>query len=328
MAMEKALIPELDWIGQWKSPVLGCALWFEWVRAKSFSEMKLQVQPHRGELFIIDGHQIYYKKDWHPIIERAYQAGKIKDAAFFKRFYRLSEKASRNLVAFSEQFESKKQKENVNELVLEFLKLFCELVSVWTIIFPIADGVEKALNEQARENNISSETLAVLCLPERVNLTLKQQDECRGFAKELSKNGLLSLLSEKNGETILSLIQKKDKKLEKKIRLHFKRFQWVGIHYFWGEPLTYEKLFAQIQELTKPKIVSKKPRVPQSMLFAITAMQQLAYYRLSFPDAGNKALFHALPLFASFSRQHGFDEKDFAWFTHQELKEIVNGQKP
>lgn len=322
--MPKPDLSELYYVGQWKSPVLGSSTWFNWARPDVFSRVGVGILPHSGNLFITDGHQIYYKKDWVPLIEKGKVAAMQNNSAFFLNYFKLSENATRELLIFAQKIGKKKSFENPAVEIKEFFRLFLEVTSFWCVVFPISEGVEQILNQKAQQLGFSSEQLAGWCAPVRQNELIRQQSEAKLIGKRIENLGIYDAYSLSSDE-LFNLIKKKDFQLADVLLAHVSEFGWVGTHNFWGESFNLEKLFAQLHELSAKNHKPKRSAIPKELKTEIELVQSLAFYRLDFADSANRSIYRCQALFAAFAKKHGFDFEDFVWMSNHELLDLEKG---
>lgn len=237
----------------------------------------------QGQIVVLDGHWSCSQSEWDLISERTIKAIKQKDLKYFKDYFFAALTASNSLSSFL-----KNEKKGTVEEQLE--TLFEEvhfLEYPWFYILPLCETIEVWLKKK-----VDSETLSLFFTPEKPTLLAEYQK---------------SLLDLKiNPQKIDSLV---------------KKFAWVGMMHFWGEPNNREKILENSKSISQ--FVTQIPafdKIPSDLKWILPITQKATYYRQHFAELCAIASYQLYEIFKKFS----IDPDVALWMTPEELLEYLS----
>ncbi len=307
------LRPE-DWFyyGQWEQPPFSAWFWARWYEEKT--ALQLGLPKLDGRIFLINGHHLVHRGDLELLqaeLERACQA---KDEDFFT-----------NLTVSAKQIFAENQKliRQLQKCAAIDLPLFKACIAALTrLMVPwysgliLSDHLGEIILVKARELGCSATDVAA-SIPKQTTIMIQEHAEALSIKRQLEEK---NLLPELNNSTSIGLTRiKADPDLFAAVQRHVEKYQWIGTHHFWGEPLSIEKFLSEL-----PFLEQKTPReypdhLPKELDFVIKQSAEIAWLRQYTPEMFDILAFQARPLLAAIASRFGLSYRELLYFTPTEI---------
>ncbi|MFH1247384.1 MAG: PEP-utilizing enzyme [Candidatus Micrarchaeota archaeon] len=302
--------------GRWIQPPLSSGYWHSWQGTKVFEELGLP--KISGAMMILDGYFIYEEKEINQLV--SFGLEKInKDVEWFKEFFKLNESSYKNLKKVSIQAKTMTPLEGW--VILD--KPMRELFTLWTLAYLQFDhALNKAFHEFSVKHHINEAELTALVKPSRRVRVVSQQIEARKLKKKI-----LEIVSEnelKNGEKVLEKIKAQAPDLYLEIQKHLEKFSYIGVHHFWGEPLSFEKILDM--DITE-KIAKTEPKIPKDAEELVKLAGEIAFWRQYLAETTGVVAFNLMPFFKQSAREIGINEEDYMYLADFEYIELFKSKK-
>jgi|SRR3989344_649692 len=314
-----------DWhyLGQWIDNVLDTDFWIHWAETDVLGKItNVKCSSNRISL---DGHFFLWKATYDAVKQESYEAARQKHFSYFDNFCSVTKDVIGELEILKNTLS---QKQNFSSGDLRtFFATFQKLYAPWLIVFPIADGLEKYLTEKTNEAHVDVSSLSAYFHPSEDPEMIKQIKEVRLFVQMLGEKGLLHILQQGSVEDARRELVNTLPNLTGVICEHLKKYAWVGVHHFWGSPLTEEKIFEDMRELSKqyPFVEDKeeKPAISSEIQELIIAMNQLSYWRFRCAETSGYIVYHFLPRLKEISEKLKVTYEEMCWLSREEIFEAL-----
>ena len=307
-------------LGRWVQPTLSMVFWYGWAYQKAYADLKLPKTS--GKMALLDGHTIFWKKDYDTILDAAENAIQSKEDVFFKRLCRVSENVVKRHLTIGGRF--KKGKGFFKENLADLFDSWHALCVPWTMVILAAIPLEKALEKKILEENLDAESVASAVSPREKTPLMRQNLEARQFAEEIRTLGI-SLAGPPT--RVFSKIEKKDPKLAAKMETHLEQFAWAGTHHLWGNRFGWSALIEQMAPPQPPMIGKNPGRFSANTAWLIRQSQRMAYWRQSLAEASDLTAFWARPQMQQAAKSLGMRYDDLIWLLDSEILAGLEGQK-
>jgi phosphohistidine swiveling domain-containing protein/protein-disulfide isomerase-like protein with CxxC motif len=306
-----------DWFyyGEWQQPAASAAFWVHWLDEGIARDVNLSGLD--GGFVILNGHSILSKNDFNGLSERAVNAARAKDAAFFGTLESVSHRIfnealdlAANLAAREKASANKPSKDSKNGVLAEFeefVRVEKRVMTPWLVTCVFSDALGEELAEQAIALGFNPAEI-IARIPRKETLVLKQHREALAIKGKLEKTGLTPALRDE-------------------IDAHVREFEWLGTHHLWGTPFTTQDFFAELPKLEHPKPVEGE--LPKEIDFLARAAGDAGVIREYAAEVFNVAAFKARPLFKRVAAQLGITGEELLRLTPDETIALLRaGAKP
>ncbi len=284
--------------GRWVQPALSAGYWHSWQETNPYEN--LARRRVSGKMFLLDGWFVYGQSE----VDRLSQFGlqKIReDPSWFKDFFKECHAASKALENASKNLSGLDVLAAWNYLS----KPMRNVHALWTFASNLFDiSLNKAFSDFSKKSGVKETELAALVKPVRPTRLVLQQRE----AREL-KRKILDFTSKYDvfDATLLKKIRKDAPLLYDDIQRHLSRFAYVGIHHFWGEPLSFEKILDI--ELRVEKQVENKTFENYRELIQIAS--EMAFWRQYIAETTGVAAYNAMGFFKESAQAVGISPENY-----------------
>lgn len=310
-----------DWhyLGRWVDNVLDTDFWIHWTETRAIKKItNIKCSSNR---LSIDGHFYYWKKTNEAVAKESYDAACKRNFSYFSNFCKVASEIIQRLIKVRSEL-SKKEKFTPNDL-RKFFREFQELFTPWLIVFPIAEGLEKYFGEELKKHGLQLDDVQPLLRPSRDPELTKQHKEMQTFIEYLGRRELLDLFKNTSAVKIGKSLQSKSPYVYGKIKSHLKKYSWIGVHHFWGESLTLEKLFNEMREEAEKypfkKENSNRVSVPGQLREYINTINELSYWRFRCAEITGFIVYSILPQLNNIANRLGLKYDYLYWFNRKEI---------
>jgi phosphohistidine swiveling domain-containing protein len=312
--------------GRWVQPPLSICTWPLWSKRKIY--MELGLPPVSGYSLQFDGHYIDFKEDYGKIVKLAEIAAEKQDDALFRNFVNVMEKVCKHQIELAKKLDSLDAP--LQQKLEAFFDSANQMVVPWIGYFHLNAGLDLVFAKELEKHGLAQIALTKLYELKKPTMLMQQEREAREFAEYIRDSNLLHLLGEKP-KKIIDLLNKNHRHLAKRILAHLEEFEWVGTHHCWGDPLTSEKLFAQIKEMPKKKEEKhvKLPPLSKKLIWLINWQNELAFWRQYVAETSDVGFFKARGILTQAGRKLDLAYYEIIWLTDREIMAgLKNGKIP
>ncbi|MEK9151322.1 MAG: PEP-utilizing enzyme [Patescibacteria group bacterium] len=318
---------EWHYLGQWIDNVLDTDFWIHWAETDVLGKITdIKCSSNRISLH---GHFFFWKATYDAVSQESYDAARQKRFSYFDNFCSVTKSVIDELEILKDAL-AKKREFSPEDLQI-FFTTFQKLYTPWLIIFPIADGLEKYLTEKTKEARMDVFSLGAHFHPSEDPEMTKQIKEVRSFVQMLGEKGVLHILQQKSIGDARRELANVLPNFTSLIQDHLKKYAWVGVHHFWGSPLTEEKILQEMRELSKQypfaEDQAEKPAVSSEIQELITVMNKLSYWRFRCAETSGYVVYHFLPRLKEISGRLGVTYEEMCWLSREEIFGTLKGDR-
>ncbi len=302
--------------GRWIAPPLSDGYWHAWTSTDVYARLKL---PRiTGSMMVLDGYFLYPQNELDELVN--FSLNKIEcDPRWFEEFFK-------ECVHACNALEKASASVNHNDLASgwkSFERPMRNLFTLWSLAYLHFDhALNKAFHDFSVQSKIPEEELAALVKPSRPSRVVAQQREARQLKKKI-----LEAIGEaelKDSKKVLATLKKNAPVLYDEIQKHLKKFGYIGIHHFWGEPLSFEKIL-DIDFKENPQHESKVPSEAKQLVYLGS---EIAFWRLYLAETSGVAAFNLLQFFKQSASALGVKKEDYMYLADFEYETLLeDGQK-
>ena len=245
---------------------------------------------------------------------------------FFTNIFKVTDNATEKYLNYAAGLGRKSAKPIENQW-RQFIHETDLLFSPWMAVFLMGPMVNRVLSDELKRERLTQTGLiAHFDLP-KPTLLIKQDREAAGMQKIFIREGLGDMLNDDPAYFMQSL-QKHHPHLAKKIKDHLEEYEWVGTHHCWGDPLSIERLMAQIKEaLPASKPQGKRRKISKRLSYLIGLVNEFAYWRQFCAECSVVGLYKARGMLSEAARRFGMGYDDVIWLTKHEILAGLGGGK-
>lgn len=260
---------------------------------------------------MINGHTIVFNEDLKALKSRLIWACQKQDKDFFKRFGEISQEVLENHLKIVPYLENSKASLKLLSKFLDSAKL---VMVPWMLTVFHSDFMGDILAETAAKYGLDINKV-INCVPKKETLMIKEYREALEIKKELLKKF-------KSPKNALDKV-KDDEILWKAVCDHVKKYEWVGTHHFWGEPLTEVKFLKEIVNLKEEISKVKKMALPKEIKFQVKAATEMGFLRQYSAEAFDLVAFKARKLLEETARKLDLNYEELLLLTPTEIKNCL-----
>lgn len=308
-------------IGRWVQPVLGGSFWPWWPRTRSFD--KYGFEGIDGRMAFLDHNHFDIAKDVAIMENRAIEALETENLAFFRKAYLDSIKTinwfEKKGIKAMHQF----GKGDVQGSMETFVPAMREIIAPWSVAIFLSYGTERFMERLAEREGLDPHSVASFVRVPRPTPLMEYEIKTRKIANELEDAGFTERAMMKSPRDALKMLRKASPTIYDELISHVKKYEWIGTHHFWGEPLTPEKLIDHVQELEGEAQPGRKDPPPHlAHVFKIAG--ELAYIRQLSAEISDIIIYGLWPMYRAAAAILGRPGSQI-WLTGSEYLEGFEG---
>ena len=98
-----------------------------------------------------------------------------------------------------------------------------------------------------------------------------------------------------------------------------KKYEWVGVHMFLGDPLDAEKVEKEVSGVSKRRETPKEKNLPDSYKKIIDVGSKLAFYRSYLVETADRVAYRHIPLIKELAKKNNLKWEDMLLLTFEEI---------
>ncbi|TSC94769.1 MAG: pyruvate, water dikinase [Parcubacteria group bacterium Licking1014_1] len=128
-------------------------------------------------------------------------------------------------------------------------------------------------------------------------------------------------------KTLLIQYQKELKELtNKEIKYFVKKWEWVGTHFFMGQPLTEKKVKNELKHINQ-EIIEKKNKIPEGFEDIFYVGSKMAFYRSYIVEQIDRVAYTYWPMIKNIGEKNNLSWEEVLYLNHYEIIELKNKGK-
>jgi len=316
---EKFSKKDFHYFGRYQTPLLYFYICFPTI-SRSLKKYP-KILPWNGGVYL-DGHMFLPKKTWESVKQQTIDAFSGRDDSFLEDFYKLSREATNQVSSLSKKL-LKTQNPSI-KLINDFFEAVNFMQYPWYYSLAMGEGLEIVLKRLIKFNKLKPETVQSFYILEKPTPTIKQQREIVEIKKGVSSK-LFKRISRVKTSKALEIIKKDDPILYKKINQHVKRYCWLGMMHFWGEPFSEENCIEQLL-LVKNKRNREIYLTKEQRLLKKHAAD-ISFWRQTYADTCAIASYSSQKVLgAEGFKKSGLNYEQLMWFSPPEFISLLKGK--
>ena len=299
--MEALLTDSLEqnnfrYFGKWVAPTLAWSLGKRWSGGKLLHILGVST---RGELVVLDGNGFYTARSLEDIDRLFTAPAERLDKEFFDRFLSLTDDTFGNFTALLELPLSSDAQERLTTFFAAYEEVWCP----WMTAFFASKTIERELVKQAHIHGIAAEEILSMVRPFRKNLSTIAREEMWTL-KQNTRDNLPP------ADAIAAYVSK---------------YEWIGTHHFWGEPLTRKRFNEEFEMLSLQDAAALPTSYPPDLRFLLEQAGVMAWARTEAAELSAMVSYKLRPLFLSAAQQLGIAYDDLIFLHQQEILDGLAG---
>lgn len=293
-----------EWVhlGQWVQPTLSACFWNNW--AQQNNKYPFQIARMDGRLLFLDGHQ-FVKKSNVGILRKFVQEN-TENFELLKILEKWVDKVHNSCKAkISLKFD------NLVDYIKNMKEVCNDVVNPW-IFFIVLDRIlEDEIKSICTKIDYNFEQVLHKLRPIRKSFTVLQLEEASLLHRKIKGKGITNF--------DINLIQEKFPQLAEEIRQHVKRFEFVGMHHFVGEPYSIERFF---QCKSVMLFEERKREIIKELKWHVGLASIAGWARTHMAETSGLIQYIIKPILLKVNEALNMKDDDYIWLTTNEL---ING---
>ena len=318
---------KLFYLGRWLDNVLDTDFWSHWAETEEVG--KITKKSCNGDRLNVDGH-FYHSQVMQDLVSKeSFEMAQKSKFEYFENYASVTRDVIKYLIKKRKIFSNKK-KFSTGDLA-EFFADFQSLFTCWLLVAPITEGLEKSMRVQLKKSGLDLEDARPYFQSKKDTAITRQHKDLQRIVVEIAKKNSMDILRHKSVKKIASDLEEKHPDIFEKLKKHFKNYRWIGVHHFWGSPMTFMKLLEELQqEAGKYPFVgekTRKPPIPKALVPYIDTMNTLAYWRFRCAEVSGFIVYGIWPQLHDVAKRLGVDYEEFYWFNRKEILGALENKK-
>jgi phosphohistidine swiveling domain-containing protein len=278
-------------IGQWVQPTLSESFWDNWTQSNK--KYPFDIPQLDGRLFIFHGHHFVRKADIEII--RRY----IKDNCSNHQFLDL-------LTTWIENIHQEcitkiaSPQQDVTEKLKTLEDLGDNNVNAWIFCLVLNDILEDEIKEICTKENHNFEKVLESIKPLKESFAVQQLKDAQKLHNKLHERGIIT--------NDIKTIEENFPELAQEIQKHVKKFEFVGVHHFVGQPYSIESFFEM-----------KTNNLPHELSWYLKLSSIAAWGRTHMAETSGYMQHKIKPTLEEINNILSLNENDYIWLSAQEL---------
>ena len=189
-----------------------------------------------------------------------------------------------------------------------FIESSKRFIAPWLMAVFVSDFVGEILIEEAEKHGLDSAAI-VDNIPPKETIMIREYHDALKIKDNLPK---------------LSISELRKDPFWTKIEAHVKKYEWIGTHHLWGEPMTTAKFLDNLKHLKKPAHKKIKPTILDPLL---KIAGDIMFIRQSAPEFFDIVAFHARPIMTRLAAEMGLKYEEFIFLTPEDIANFFQNHK-
>lgn len=291
-------------VGQWIAPALALDFFCGWTKATFLKNLQIHIP---SEVLISFKGFCFLNKEVEKSFEEVFESDfQVRD---YSRIQSYLDEADKILENFRALAEAKFDTKNPWSSFLEFAKKYRSIVPAWYGVFMIVPILEKRLKMEISNLGLADKEDQILASikPYKKILTQEAKDE-------------LLIIKAQHGEDL----SENNKSLISDVEKYVSKWQWIGTHHLWGDPLTTVKVMEELKDLHETDL-SVAGSFPESLTLLLNYAERLSWLRTQSAEITAMVSFHFKNNMESIASGLGFSYEEFIWMSEEEITKMFHG---
>ncbi|MCD4705837.1 hypothetical protein K8R61_02025 [bacterium] len=308
-----------DWMnyGQWEQPPMSASFFVNWHDEEICQ--KLGVKIKSSSIIMLNGYTIIEKKVRGKIHKVTKKALDNNDKDFFKKYRKETQKIFNKQENLCSELEEN-QFTNLDGFE-RFTKVSLKLYTTWYFSVVMGEYMGEYIFKKANKYGFPEKEI-LNNMRIQPTLMINEHNESAKIKDQLKKEGLINLPTNKLIKILSSYPM-----LYLKIKEHIEKYEWVGTHHMWGEPLNLRKYLKDLKDVSFVAHSNNLNKLPSDLKFAIEAGQESAYIRQYSAEIFNVSAYKARSLFNRIAKSFNLSYEDFIFLTPGEVVHLLRENK-
>lgn len=304
-------------LGKWVAPTLAWALGSRWAEGNTIKKINAQTS---SNLLILDGYGFYTKKAKEDIFRELSAHINPLDKKYFNSFITESEKDFNKMIELVD--DQYLQNADWQSSLKTFFRRYEEIWCPWFLAFFVGDFLEIEIKKLAKQTGLDENEVLLSITSKKKNYSTQSKIDILQIKSFVSENNLDDLLLTKD----IKVIRSKNKRLAAQIEYFIKKYEWIGTHHFWGNPLTYEKFFDELVDIS-PKSHDKaiEKKFPMELQYLLNLAGDCAWMRLQAAETSALTAYAFRPILNKAAKSMDLNYEEMIWLTQNEITEGIKG---
>lgn len=277
MKLKKFKIEDYQYLGLWENDLFSSHIWTRWWNKERIEALGF-FSPFAGLVYLKGGHCFVHKEVMKQI---SLQIQELIDRERYDVFEKMKVTAEMDLKKLLRKAIALAKKEPTEKNFIKFKNIAEGMVTYWSFANLMSEAAEPILIEKANLYGISIKSIPEL-MPRVHSFVLDQKLDLQNIYLNLKSKKLLVYLG-KDNKKLINLIQK-DKLLRRALQKHLKKYGWLELMNYIGNPLTIERLIEQLslindQKLRKKCQPEKKIKIFMKFTKLLKAISAISFLR-------------------------------------------------